>query len=74
MRHVGLRRTLQSCRSFCATPSGFWHVTGVTRCLPKTLDERSALPPKADITDRDWHVRFVPMADIGRGTKTGLTS
>jgi hypothetical protein len=25
----------------------------------------SALPPKADITERGWHVRFVPKADIG---------
>ena len=24
----------------------------------------SALPRKADITERDWHVRFVPKADI----------
>jgi hypothetical protein len=23
----------------------------------------SALPPKADIADSDWHVRFVPKAD-----------
>jgi hypothetical protein len=26
----------------------------------------SALPPKADIAERDCHVRFVPKADIGR--------
>ena len=26
----------------------------------------SALPPKADIGERDWHVRFVPKADIVR--------
>jgi anion-transporting ArsA/GET3 family ATPase len=26
----------------------------------------SALPPKADITERDPHVRFVPKADILR--------
>jgi hypothetical protein len=25
----------------------------------------SALPLKADIRERDWHVRFVPGADIG---------
>jgi len=25
----------------------------------------SALPPKADIAESDWHVRFVPKADIG---------
>jgi len=24
----------------------------------------SALPPKADIVDGDWHVRFVPIANI----------
>ena len=24
----------------------------------------SALPPKADIAERDYHVRFVPQADI----------
>jgi hypothetical protein len=24
----------------------------------------SALPPKADITECDWDVRFVPQADI----------
>src|SRR5262249_30236158 len=29
----------------------------------------SALPPKADIAERDWHVRFVPKADILRCSK-----
>ena len=24
----------------------------------------SALPPKADIAERNWHVRFVPLSDI----------
>jgi hypothetical protein len=28
------------------------------------LRTMSALPPKADIAERDWHVRFVPKADI----------
>jgi hypothetical protein len=28
-----------------------------------------ALPPKADIVDRDRHVRFVPKADILRCSK-----
>src|SRR5262249_19522267 len=28
------------------------------------LRPMSALPPKADIAERDWHVRFVPIADI----------
>jgi hypothetical protein len=27
----------------------------------------SALPPKPDIAERDWHVRFVPKADMTRG-------
>jgi hypothetical protein len=27
----------------------------------------SALPPKADIAESDWHVRFVPKADIASG-------
>jgi hypothetical protein len=26
----------------------------------------SALPPKADIAESDWHVRFGPKADIRR--------
>ena len=26
----------------------------------------SALPPKADIAERDRHVRFVPKADVSR--------
>ena len=25
----------------------------------------SALPPKAEIVEREWNVRFVPKADIG---------
>jgi hypothetical protein len=29
----------------------------------------SALPPKAEIADRDRHVRFVPQADIPRRSK-----
>jgi hypothetical protein len=29
----------------------------------------SALPPKADIAEGDWHVRFVPKADILRCSK-----
>jgi hypothetical protein len=29
----------------------------------------SALPPKADIAERDRHVRFVPKADIGTAKK-----
>ena len=26
----------------------------------------SSIPPKADIRQREWHVRFVPQADIER--------
>ena len=37
----------------------------------------SALPPKADIAERDRHVRFVPKADIrrcGRDWRYSMTS
>jgi hypothetical protein len=41
------------------------------------LDPMSALPPKADIAERDYHVRFVPIADsctaaINPKLKTGI--
>jgi len=29
----------------------------------RLLEGMSALPPKADIAERDWHVRFVPCVD-----------
>jgi hypothetical protein len=29
----------------------------------------SALPPKADIREREWHVRYVPKADFDLGVK-----
>jgi hypothetical protein len=32
----------------------------------------SAFPPKADIAERDWDVRFVPKADILRCKKMSL--
>jgi hypothetical protein len=32
----------------------------------------SALPPKADIAESDWHVRFVPKADIATDRKYGF--
>jgi hypothetical protein len=41
----------------------------------QTSDERpsmSALPPKADIAERDRHVRFVPLADMQLETRSGL--
>ena len=31
-----------------------------------------ALPPKADIERHDWHVRFVPKADICSAAKSTL--
>jgi hypothetical protein len=31
----------------------------------------SALPPKADIDGARWNVRFVPIPDQVRGSKTG---
>ena len=36
------------------------HVSGLFGLHPM-----SALPPKADIAERDWKVRQVPLADIG---------
>ena len=36
---------------------------GQKRTFPN-VRPMSALPPKADITECDWHVRFVPKADI----------
>jgi hypothetical protein len=41
----------------------------------RTLDRRllmSALHPKADIAQRDCHVRFVPKADIGTPRRSGV--
>jgi hypothetical protein len=32
----------------------------------------SVLPLKADIRQREWHVRYVPLADILRATSLGL--
>src|SRR5262245_42931777 len=32
----------------------------------------SALPPKADIRRHDWHVRFVPLTDIGTPRRLGV--
>jgi hypothetical protein len=34
----------------------------------------SALPPKADIDERDWDIRFVPKADILRCGKKSTYS
>ena len=35
------------------------------------LQPMSALPPKADITERGWYVRYVPIADIMQRNKKG---
>jgi hypothetical protein len=32
----------------------------------------SALPPKADVAERDHHVRFVPKADIGHSFSSAV--
>ena len=32
----------------------------------------SALPPKADIAEGDWYVRFVPKADVSNRSKNQL--
>jgi hypothetical protein len=29
------------------------------------------IPPKADIRQSEWHVRYVPLADIGRRREQG---
>jgi hypothetical protein len=34
----------------------------------------SALPPKADITEGDWHVRFVPKADSCGAAKAAYST
>jgi len=36
------------------------------------LGRMSALPPKADIAEGDWHVRFVPKADKVHRSKITL--
>jgi hypothetical protein len=33
----------------------------------------SALPPKADIAESDWHVRFVPKTVVSRCSKNSLS-
>src|SRR5215472_782594 len=54
--------------------SGAFETRSTTEKLPmsalgqkrtwKCVRAMSALPPKADIAERDWHVRFVPKGDI----------
>jgi hypothetical protein len=36
------------------------------------IQSMSALPPKADIAEGDWHVRFVPEADIATAIAKGI--
>src|SRR6516164_3157770 len=58
----------------CSARSGQQHDQACCHCLHgevftfrelASMMNMSALPPKADIAERDWHVRFVPKADIG---------
>jgi hypothetical protein len=42
---------------------------GQKRTLAR-IEIMSALPSKADIAEMDWHVRFVPKADIAWATFT----
>ena len=48
--------------------SGAMSAVGQERTSPVT-EPMSALPPKADIERHEWHVRFVPKADITRCSK-----
>jgi hypothetical protein len=79
-RHKLLPVTVRASWSTDAAAEG-WHSTGSIRRLklPTQVDVRfghkqtlehvrvmSALPPKADIAERECHVRFVPKADIVR--------
>jgi hypothetical protein len=46
-------------------------VPGFRSDLPRLVSREklaamSALPPKADIAGRDWDVRFVPKAQVGK--------
>jgi hypothetical protein len=47
-----------------SNPKPLMSALGQKRTL-KHLQSMSALPPKADIAEYDWDVRFVPKADIG---------
>jgi hypothetical protein len=42
-------------------------VLGQKRTL-RLVDPMSALPPKADIAERNWDVRFVPIADVDQSS------
>src|SRR5262249_51197958 len=44
-------------------------VEGANADASRHLQPMSALPPKADIAESDWHVRFVPKADQVRCSK-----
>jgi hypothetical protein len=47
----------------CKNPEPLMSALGQKRTFTH-LRPMSALPPKADIAESDWHVRFVPKADI----------
>jgi hypothetical protein len=44
---------------------GLMSALGQKRTL-EHLRAMSALPPKADIAERDWNIRFVPKAEVSK--------
>src|SRR5215469_16809109 len=75
--HHTLAYRLDECRVVRHSKSGHsMSALGQKRTLQCIL-VMSALPPKADIAERDRHVRFVPKADIlrcGRDWRYSITS
>jgi len=55
---MGFRVSLQ-----CSNPERLMSALGQKQTSQR-VGAMSALPPKADIAESDWHVRFVPKADI----------
>jgi len=54
---MGFRVSLQ-----CSNPERLMSALGQKQTSQR-VGAMSALPPKADIAESDWHVRFVPKAD-----------
>jgi hypothetical protein len=44
------------------TSKPFYRTTLIYGSGSSDLQSMSALPPKADVAERDWYVRFVPLA------------
>src|SRR5262249_15619730 len=66
VRGEGLRYQRPRFGSWRVDDHGFRRSKSVTQIASFThLTGWSALPPKADIAESNWHVRFVPKADIG---------